>query len=656
MTHLDEPAEAMGRWERRKGLARLVRVVVFLAPAIIATDLSLVLTRLLPHPEGIGWTTAWWITVLAVSGSALYVFDRMFRRLLPLTVLLDLALVFPGVAPSRFSAAFRGGTVKNLQRRIEQAKTDATSATTAEAAATVVELVGALALHDPRTRGHSERTRAYAELIAEELGLSSDDRERLRWSALLHDIGKLHVTAGVLNKVGKPNPDEWESLQQHPTEGARIAGVLATWLGPWGLAIVQHHERFDGGGYPHGLRGEEISLAGRIVAVADAYEVMTSARSYAPPVAPAAARQELVSCAGGHFDPEIVHAFLRIAVAKFPRRVGLLVAFAQIPGLIGIEQLLQQAGSAIVAGTAVTGLAVGGLVAPAAEGLGGFESLGRGFDPSDRSGPTVTRPAPTARTSTTVAGGFSTPSTEPAAGSTTTTPITPGEPGGATTPPTRSATTVRPTRTTSTTTATTARGATTTTTTLATTTTTAAPVRRTSFLGAAPAGTSPTPAPMQTTAPSGEGAADHDGDGVPGRTLDPSGRAEASTSPDEHQAWIGSFPAGTRIVGTPVLQIASAVAGFGPGRGTLRAVLLDCDAEGLVCAETTVSRATLSEAEWTSESGTFAVKTLTFAATDHVVGSGRTLVLRIGVPMGSEPLVVAYGTATHPSSLAFDVA
>ena len=656
VTDPDASAEPIGRWERRRWLARLVRVVVFVAPAVIATDLSLVLTRLLPHPDGLGWTVLWWVTVLAVSGAALFVFDRLFRRLLPLTVLLDLALVFPGVAPSRFSAAFRGGTVKNLQRRIEQAKHDATSANTAQAAATVVELVGALALHDPRTRGHSERTRAYAELIAEELGLPGEDRDKLRWSALLHDIGKLHVHANILNKVGRPNPDEWDSLLTHPTEGARIAGALGTWLGPWGLAIAQHHERFDGGGYPNHLKGNDISLAGRIVAVADAYEVMTSARAYSPPVSPALAREELVRCAGGHFDPEIVHAFLRIAVGKFPRRAGLLVAVAQIPGLIGIEQILQQAGSAVVAGTAVTGLALGGLVAPTAPGLGGFEGLGRGFDPSNRSGPTSpARPADRATagssSTTTIVGDPGAPPTgaDIAAGSTTTSTTTATGATVSTTAAPGVVTTLRPTGTTSTT-------AGSTTTTMATTTTTAAPQRRTSFLGGSTSGTSPTPAEMQTAAPTGEGATDHDADGVPGRTLDPSARPETTTSPDEHQVWIGRFTPGTRIVGTPVLQISSAVAGFGPGKGTLRAVLFDCDGNGTTCADTVVSRATLSETEWTAPSGDFSVKTLTFDPTDHVVGAGRTLVLRIGVPMGSEPLIVAYGTATHPSSLALDVA
>src|SRR5687768_15618261 len=165
-TQTTQAAVTTDRWIPRPRLAFFVRFIVFLAPTVIATDVSLVLARLLPKPEGLGSSIVWWIALIATSGAVLVVFDRLFRRLLPLTVLLGLALAFPGVAPSRFSAAFRAGSVKNLQRRIDQAKHDAPHASAAQAAATVVELIAALAVHDPRTRGHSERTRTYADLVA----------------------------------------------------------------------------------------------------------------------------------------------------------------------------------------------------------------------------------------------------------------------------------------------------------------------------------------------------------------------------------------------------------------------------------------------------------------------------------------------------------
>jgi putative nucleotidyltransferase with HDIG domain len=152
--------------------------------------------------------------------------------------------------------------------------------------------------------------------LASQLRIQDEDRDRLRWAALLHDIGKLHVPARILNKPGRPEPREWESLKAHPAAGARIARPLLSWLGPWADAIEQHHERFDGGGYPNGLEREGISLAARIVSVADSFEVMTAARSYKKPMSVPAARRELAACAGGQFDTAIVRAFLNVWVGS----------------------------------------------------------------------------------------------------------------------------------------------------------------------------------------------------------------------------------------------------------------------------------------------------------------------------------------------------
>jgi HD-GYP domain-containing protein (c-di-GMP phosphodiesterase class II) len=139
--------------------------------------------------------------------------------------------------------------------------------------------------------------RAFTDLLAGQLKVPEEDRERLRWAALLHDVGKLEVPARILNKPGKPEPSEWERLKAHPAAGAAVAAPLLPWLGPWGAAIVEHHERFDGTGYPAGVSGEGISLGGRIVTVADSFEVMTAARSYKKPMSVPAARRELAACA-----------------------------------------------------------------------------------------------------------------------------------------------------------------------------------------------------------------------------------------------------------------------------------------------------------------------------------------------------------------------
>ncbi len=686
-------AQRSDRWERRRGLALLIRVVVVLAPVIVATDIGLLVATALPRPDGVAETVGWWAAVLVAAGTSLFAFDRLFRRLLPLSVLLDLALVFPGAAPSRFSSAFRAGTAKNLQRRIDQAKEDAGGADAGAAAGTVVELIAALAVHDPRTRGHSERTRAYAELIAEEMALDVADRDRLRWSALLHDIGKLHVSPSLLNKAGRPDPDEWEVLRSHPTEGARIAGALRSWLGPWGLAIEQHHERFDGTGYPARLAGEEISLGGRIVSVADAYEVMTSARSYTPPVAPEAAREELVRCAGSHFDPEVVRAFLRISIGRFPKGAGLLVALGQVPGFLAAQRVLETSGSAVVAAAVGAALIAGGVVSPqngstfdkpssnvaadVAEGGNGGGSFTAPVLPKTRKVVSSTTTSTTEPAASTGGGGVlgvdlpignalsptttAPPSVRPAFPTTATSPTTTNAPTSTTTTATTSPSTTTTTTTTappSTTTSTTSPATTTTSTTSTstTTTTTPPPARAGYYLGGTPSGQAPTPAPLAATQPTGTGAPDYDGDGAAGRTLQPSPQPETTTAVGEYQLWAGSFTGPAQVTGTPVLTLPSAVAGFGSGKGNLRAYLLDCDRSGGACLSQAIATASLNQAEWSDGSGSFATKTLTFSAANYVLAPGRTLALRLGVQQGSSALVIAYGTSTYAAFLAIDVA
>ncbi len=222
------------------------------------------------------------------------------------------------------------------------------------AAEKIVSLAATLSAHDRKTRGHAERVRAYTDLMAEELRLPDDDRDRLRWSALLHDVGKLTVHADVLNKAGQLSEDEWELMRQHPLEGAKLTAPLAGWLGQWANTIAEHHERFDGRGYPHGLGGHDISTGGRIVAVADSYDTMTSVRSYNKPMSTDAARAELAACAGAQFDPVIVRAFLAVSVSRL-RAVAPLAWLGSLP----FGNLGPQLARAVAAGgrVAVTGLA-----------------------------------------------------------------------------------------------------------------------------------------------------------------------------------------------------------------------------------------------------------------------------------------------------------
>jgi hypothetical protein len=210
------------------------------------------------------------------------------------------------------------------------------------------------------TLGHCERVRAYTDLLGQQLQLDADDMARLHWAALLHDVGKLDVPAALLNKKGKPTPAEWLIIRNHPAASEQWLTGLMPWLGEWGRAAAEHHERYDGGGYPCGLAGEEISLAGRIVAVADAFDVMTSARSYKKPYPPAQARVELTDNAGTQFDPQIVRAFLAISVGDLRRVIGPIAWLAAVPELLRVAatNVVEPARTAVVA----TGVAAAGIV------------------------------------------------------------------------------------------------------------------------------------------------------------------------------------------------------------------------------------------------------------------------------------------------------
>jgi HD-GYP domain-containing protein (c-di-GMP phosphodiesterase class II) len=173
-----------------------------------------------------------------VSGSVavLVLIDKLVRRMLPLAALLQLTLVFPDETPSRFRMALKAGSGRRLARVVAQARADCIADDRTTAAEQLVSLATVVGDHDRRTRGHSERVRLYAELLADELHLDARDRARLQWAALLHDVGKIHVPAKILNKKGKPSPAESAILQRHPLEGERLAAPVSDWLGEWAHA------------------------------------------------------------------------------------------------------------------------------------------------------------------------------------------------------------------------------------------------------------------------------------------------------------------------------------------------------------------------------------------------------------------------------------
>ncbi|GGU53353.1 HD-GYP domain-containing protein [Streptomyces lavendofoliae] len=176
--------------------------------------------------------------------------------------------------------------------------------------ATIRALVQAVDIKDAYTRGHSERVGRASVLIGRELGMDEARLDVIRFAGILHDVGKLGVPTRVLRKDGPLTPEERRVIELHPEYGHEIVRGIG-FLGEARAAILHHHERMDGSGYPYGLSGDRIPEAARVVAVADAFDAMTSTRSYrrARPVATAVA--ELERCAGRQFDPRMVRALVR---------------------------------------------------------------------------------------------------------------------------------------------------------------------------------------------------------------------------------------------------------------------------------------------------------------------------------------------------------
>ncbi len=293
-------------------------MAIFVFPYMVGFTFAVVMGRLFSATRLDVNPIAWFICVGVVSTLLMISADRLVRRLVPITGLLTVALGFPDAAPSRFKAAMRGTTTAQVQRRIKAALAADVVQADLDRNQYLLDLVSMLTRHDRLTRGHSERVRAYSTLMGEELRLSRTEQQKLYWAALLHDIGKLDVPSEILNKGGRPDQDEWAILQSHPAAAERYLTPLRGWLGDWGKAATEHHLRWDGKGYPRDLGGTDISFAGRVVAIADAYDVMTSARSYKKPMSAADARVELSRCAGGQFDPHLVRAFLNIGEASMP--------------------------------------------------------------------------------------------------------------------------------------------------------------------------------------------------------------------------------------------------------------------------------------------------------------------------------------------------
>lgn len=175
---------------------------------------------------------------------------------------------------------------------------------------TIAALADATDEKDAYSLGHTERVSFYARCIAAEISAALIDQRAFKYSLLLHDLGKIGIAEELLKKAGRLSETEWETVKSHSEIGARLLSKVR-FLGPALASVRSHHERFDGKGYPDGLRGEQIPLPARIIAVADAFEAMTSDRPYRAGLSSEEARDQIVANAGTQFDPEVVAAFQR---------------------------------------------------------------------------------------------------------------------------------------------------------------------------------------------------------------------------------------------------------------------------------------------------------------------------------------------------------
>jgi response regulator RpfG family c-di-GMP phosphodiesterase len=202
---------------------------------------------------------------------------------------------------------------------------------------TLLALVAALDAREHETSDHSQRVVKYTVAIAERLSLQGTDLEELGRGALLHDVGKIGVPDAVLLKPGKLTTEEWAEMRKHPDIGWKMIESIPFLATP-ATIVLSHQERFDGGGYPRKLRGEEIHIGARIFAVADTLDAMTSDRPYRKATSFENAMAEVQRCAGSQFDPEVVRAFSDIGVDGLRKiRLDMAQARARAPREIATE-------------------------------------------------------------------------------------------------------------------------------------------------------------------------------------------------------------------------------------------------------------------------------------------------------------------------------
>lgn len=281
------------RWRRRPLASFAVSLLAFFVPVCTVLGWTLILHATVAADREVASQVQWWLTFFGGLLAVVWISARVSRRLLPVSALLRLDLDFPAEAPSRLSLGLRAGSRRWLDRVVSSETPDSErpDSEVHERAETLL----CVCMADREHRRHAERVRRFTSMIGGELFLTADDRMRLEWVSLLHDV-EIH--------------------------GETIEG-LSDWLGEWSDATTQTAERFDGTGQPDGLAGEEITLGARIVSVAESYDWMTSAELRRDVLPPDVARTDIEENAGTAFDPDVVRAFLAVPSAEMDRPIGL---------------------------------------------------------------------------------------------------------------------------------------------------------------------------------------------------------------------------------------------------------------------------------------------------------------------------------------------
>jgi len=190
------------------------------------------------------------------------------------------------------------------QKRLQEAEID-----------TIAVLILTEEAKDTYVRGHTKRVSQYALVIAKAMGFSEEEQKIVERAGILHDLGKISIVDSILNKPGKLNDEEWKIMKGHPQKGLEILEPLK-FLPVEKEIILHHHERYDGEGYPERIKGEEISLGARIMAVADTFDAMNSARPYRKPLSKDTILAELERVSGTQLDPIVVKVFLELLQAN----------------------------------------------------------------------------------------------------------------------------------------------------------------------------------------------------------------------------------------------------------------------------------------------------------------------------------------------------